>query len=360
MACIALLSACDSRDSNDRPRSGSKPKVIAENIDQEEALEALRLQPVTDPVAEKVEAYRKKLAEHFYAQKFDELEKEASAARASKEVFGNGSWKIAQFYRAFERKNRDAQGIWNVTEDTLNAWLKAFPNSLTARIAYADFLTDYAWHARGTGYADTVTPEGWRLMGQRLSKADEVLAEARQLAVPEKEKDPVLHLVALRVALGKGPDKPAWDKIVVEGRAAEPTFWDYDVARAYSLLPRWYGEPGEWEAFASEAAERPDGPGVEVYARIVMHMLDFHKNVFKNSKASWPKTKEGLDILLKKYPDSLELLSYAAMLATNAYDNASAKVYFGELGDRYLEKSTVWPSKESFVHYRKWARTGKW
>jgi len=358
IAIIPLLcfTACDSEQSSAAPQSSSKSKEIAENIDKEEALEAIRLQSVTDPVADKIEAYRKQMAELFYAQKFEALEKEASAARASKEVFGNGSWKIVQFYQAFERKSEDALGIWNVAEDTHNAWLKAFPNSVTARIAYADFLTNYAWHARGTGYADTVTSEGGRLMHERLTKAGKVLNDALKLP----EKDPMLHLVALYVALGKGLDKPDYDKLLEEAHASEPTFWGYDTARAYSLLPRWYGNKGDWEAFAVTAAERPDGPGMEVYARIMMRMVDFHENVFRESKASWPKTKEGLDILRKKYPESLEILSFAALLATCAFDNKSAKAYFEELGDRYLEKSSVWPSKESFIHYRKWARTGKW
>lgn len=361
---IALLTGCDFRlSTNDGSGSssgssarGSNRKETAENIDKDEALEAIRLQSVTDPDAEKAAAFRKQMAELLYAQKFDELEKEAAAARASKEVFGNGSWKISQFYQAFERKNRDAQGLWNVTEDALQAWQKAFPNSVTARIAHADFLVDYAWHARGTGYANTVTPEGWRLMEERLSQANKVLVEAGKLP----EKDPVLYLVALQVALGAGLDKAGYDKLMEEAHALEPTFWGYDASRAYSLLPRWHGAKGDWEAFAAKAAARPDGLGAEVYARIVMRLVDFHENIFRESKASWPKTKEGIEILKKKYPDSVEILSYGALLATSAYDNATAKAYFEELGDRYLEDSKVWPSKESFVHYRKWARTGKW
>jgi uncharacterized protein (TIGR02996 family) len=353
---LVFFAACDSQQTNAAPPSGSKSKASAENIDSEEALEAIRLQPVTDPVIDKIVAYRKQMAELFYAGEFDALEKEASAARASRELFGNGSWKIVQFYQAFERDDKDAQGLWNVTENTLQSWLKAHPDSMTARLAYANFLTEYAWHARGTGYANTVTDEGWRLMEERLTKAGEVLNGAQELPV----KDPFLYLAALQVALGQGLDKPDYDRILDVARASEPTFWGYDTARAYSLLPRWHGEPGDWEAFAEAAAARPDGLGAEVYARIVMRMVSFHKNVFKESKASWPKTKEGLDILRKKHPESVEILSYAALLATCAFDNTSAKAYFEELGDRYFEQSSVWPSKESFIHYRKWARTGNW
>jgi hypothetical protein len=353
---LVALTACDFRQNNEGRPSGSKSPSVAERLDKEEALEALRLQPVTDPVSDKIAAYRKQMAEHFYAQKFDVLEKEAAAVRASKELFGNGSWKIVQFYDSFQRDRKEAQGVWNVTEDTLKAWLKAFPDSVTARIAYADFLVGYAWQARGSGYTNTVTDEGWKLMDERLSKAHKTLVEASKLP----EKDPVLYQVALRVALGKGPDEADYDRLLEEARALEPTFWGYDVSRAYSLLPRWHGNEGDWEAFAARAAERPEGPGKEVYARIVIYLEGFHKNIFTESRASWPKTKESLDILHKNYPESVEILSYAALLATYAKDNKAAKAYFDELGDRYLENRDIWPSKESFIHYRKWARTGQW
>lgn len=353
---LACLTACDSGYSQGGTSSGSGSSAIAEHIDKEEALEALRLQPTTDPVWEKIRAYRKEMADHFYAHEFDALEKEAASLRTSKEVFGNGSWKILRFYQSFERDRASAQGVWDVTEDTLKAWLKAFPDSVTARVAYADFLTNYAWHARGSGYANTVTEEGWRLMGERLSRSLKFLVEASKLP----EKDPMVFYVTFTVALGKNLNEAGYTRLLEDARAAEPTFWGYDVSRAYSLLPRWFGEAGDWEAFAGQAAERPDGPGKEVYARIVMYMTDFYGNIFKESKASWPKTKEGLDILHKKYPESVEILSYAALLATYAFDNKSAKAYFEELGDRYLDKSSIWPSKESFIHYRKWARTGQW
>lgn len=88
---LAFLTGCDTSDTNGGSATGSgSKKQIAESIDKEEALEAIRLQPVTDPVVDKIEAYRKQMAEHFYAQKFDALEKEASALRTSKEIFGNG------------------------------------------------------------------------------------------------------------------------------------------------------------------------------------------------------------------------------------------------------------------------------
>jgi hypothetical protein len=181
-----------------------------------------------------------------------------------------------------------------------------------------------------------------------------VLTEARKLP----ERDPVWWMIAMRVALGESWPKEHYDRLVEEAVSFEPKFWGYDITRAYSLLPRWHGEPGDWEAYAAQAAERPDGLGAETYARFVIHLRGFHGNVFQESNASWPKTREGLQQLLDKYPNSLEIASNAALLASTAQDRGMAQQMFARIGDQYLPG--VWRKPERFVHCRNWVATGEW
>ena len=107
-----------------------------------------------------------------------------------------------------------------------------------------------------------------------------------------------------------------------------------------------------------KAAGRKGGLGVETYARILISMRPFHEQIFRESKASWPKTKEGLQQLRVKYPDSLQLTNEAALLATMASDQAYANEMFDLLGNTYLP--SVFPKPERFAHYRHWAKTGSW
>jgi hypothetical protein len=192
-------------------------------------------------------------------------------------------------------------------------------------------------------------------MEERLAAARKVLEQARQLP----EKDPYWWMAALSVALGQGWSKTDYDALVAEAVAFEPRYWGYHTSRAYSLLPRWYGEPGDWEAYAEQAAAAPEGLGAEIYARIVMGVRRYHeKNVFRESKASWPQTRAGLEVMLEKYPRSLDILSNAALLAAMAEDQEMAKPLFEKLGDSYLP--SVWRKTERFVHFRNWAATGQW
>ena len=45
-------------------------------------------------------------------------------------------------------------------------------------------------------------------------------------------------------------------------------------------------------------------------------MIPYYPDVIRDGKASWKTTRSGLEILRKKYPNSLEILSQVARIAT--------------------------------------------
>lgn len=341
------------RGKSTQPAQNSRSES-AENIDAREQAAAAKLKPSKDPIWEEIDAFRMEVRRAYNNHSFDELDKRAAELRALKATFGNGSWKIAQFYGSLACNDDEPESMWELHDRIHQEWIAAKPRSITARVAYAEFLIEYAWHARGRGYANTVTQDGWRLFRERMASAHKVTDEARKL----QEKDPYWWLVALQVARGEGWPKGKYDALVAEAKAFEPKFWGYDTERAFSLLPRWYGERGEWEAYAENVSLRPDGLGAETYARIAIRLRGFHSNLFRETNASWPRIREGLQQMCQKYPDSIEIVSNAALLASTAEDRAFAKEMFDRLGDNYLPG--IWRKPERFVHCRNWAETGKW
>ena len=194
-----------------------------ENIDPNEKAAAAQLKPAKDPVWETIEAAKLKTRQAFNSRDFDALETEAAALRKGKETFGNGFWKIEAFYSALECDDKEPASMWQLHESIYQAWMTAKPQSITALVAYGGFLTDYAWQARGSGYADKVTEEGWKLFGERLDTAGKVLMEARKM----EEKDPCLWLNLLTVALGQGWEADIYKKVLDDARSFEPKFWSY-------------------------------------------------------------------------------------------------------------------------------------
>ena len=89
---------------------------------------------------------------------------------------------------------------------------------------------------------------GWQLFAQRLARAQKILHDVRDW----QPKCPMWWLVYMQVALGQGWSRSDYENIFTEAKAFEPQCWDYDVARAHYLLPRWHGQPGDWEYATDE------------------------------------------------------------------------------------------------------------
>ena len=135
-----------------------------------------------------------------------------------------------------------------------------------------------------------MTPEGWRLFAERLREAHRVFDDSKNLA----EKCPQWWATALRMGLGEGWSRAEYDQVWTAGKVYAPTFWTLDTARSNFLAVKWYGQPGEWEQAAEDAAAAPDGPGMETYARCVWVQSANYRNIFRDSRVTWARNKGGL------------------------------------------------------------------
>lgn len=293
-----------------------------------------------------IRANAKKLLEE---SNFAELESLIAELTSSKARISNGSWKIVYAYEGFSLPEKEPQSAWQEREKLLRNWVAAYPDSIAAKTALADFLTEYAWNARGSGWASKVTQDGWSLFEARLKESLNVLDD-QSIA---KSKSPMWYQVRMTIALGQGWRRSEYDKLFEEAKAYEPEYYEFDTSKSYYLLPRWYGRDGEWEQEAEKDAKQPGSLGWETYARVVISKKWAYKNIFKESKASWPETQLGLDKLLEKYPDSLELLDWYAKLACLAEDRAKAKKIFQQINGRM--DLYFWNTEQNFLQNQNWA-----
>jgi hypothetical protein len=293
-------------------------------------------------------AFRFDVRQHYNNRRFAQLEEIANRIRDGKERMDDGDWKIVHFYQALECRDDEPEGMWKLHDEIHKEWEKQFPESITARVAHADFHTSYAWHARTDKFADQVTEEGWRLFRERLAEARKVLDQAKALS----SRCPVWWHVYQRVALGQGWPREDYDALFKEAKAFEPEFYYYDLARAKFLLPRWHGEPGEWAKVAEEQIPIQGATGHEIYARVVWEMSTYDEDLFGESNASWKKARRGYDDLRARYPASLELLNKYCRIACYAGDKKQAKALFAQIGDHPV--GTCW-YKNEFARAKAWA-----
>lgn len=155
------------------------------------------LYPIPGPETE--DQYRETIRALLDRRDFAELDQTATNARLSKERMGGGVWKLYVFYDEAAKPGpgeRLPAQRWLERQALLNEWVAARPDSVTARVALADFYHLYAWEARGGGYAGSVTAPAWKLFRTRTERAYAVLIEAQKLAT----KCPQWYFVMLDVA----------------------------------------------------------------------------------------------------------------------------------------------------------------
>ncbi len=109
-----------------------------------------------------------------------------------------------------------------------------------------DFLIDWAWHARGSGWASEVTDEGWKLFRGRLKEAQEELERAVQINPQGWEA----HTHLITIGMARNLPLEFVDDHFLAAIQVRPRF-----ARAYSkmfqtLQPRWGGVRDELVSFA--------------------------------------------------------------------------------------------------------------
>jgi hypothetical protein len=146
-----------------------------------------------------------------------------------------------------------ALGDERLTNHLLDVWQKASPD-YSCCLERANVLTEWAWEARGGGWASTVTEAGAKRFQERLGRARDEL----EVAVKRDPTGCRAHIDLMRVARGLGlppmfMEQHFQDVIRVQPRLliAYTEKWEY-------LRPRWHGDMDELLTFGKECLDTDD------------------------------------------------------------------------------------------------------
>jgi hypothetical protein len=297
-----------------------------------------------DTDSQPARAFRTNVRHLFDQEKFDQLEVIATKARTDKERFLGGAWKLNVFYATIQGPGSltSTDAVWTAHMERLQRWIALKPESITPRVALAQAYLRFAWKARGRGYGDTVTKDGWKLFGERVQQAKETLEKAETVAA----KDAQWYRNMQTVALAQGWDRDQADELLQKATELEPNYFYLYVAHANFLLPKWYGKPGDAEAFAQTAADRINGPeGNAIYFDIALIDNCCHSKE-QMPGLSWDRIKQGFAATEELYGSTNQELNAVAFMAARQNDNEFAQQIFARIGDNWNEE--VWLTKARF------------
>ncbi len=290
-----------------------------------------------------------KVEEALLAGDYDELDRIADLDRREKSRLAGGDWKLHVFYSELDRPLGKDQGSEEHLQH-LEAWVKARPESITARVALATSYTRWAWVARGHDYASKVTPEASRLFHERTQRAAEVLASAQNL----KTMCPQWYLESQAVQLAQGASPEQARDLFERAVQFEPGYFYVYGARANYLLPKWYGKDGDAARFMGESADKlGSDQGDLLYFQMATYMIRRGSNDVSPKQFDWQRIQRGYAALVTQYGATRRNRNELAFMAWRYGDAIVAHQQFAAIGDNWSR--SVWFDRESFDRARDWS-----
>ncbi|HEY5312859.1 MAG TPA: DUF4034 domain-containing protein [Pirellulales bacterium] len=279
---------------------------------------------------------------------YDDLEATIAKIRREKQHFRSGHSYLSMFYDGLTSYPSTEQGF-QAQQAELEAWLKAKPKSVAAHLALIHHWVFYAWQARGSGWASSVTPDGWEKFGQRLAVAQDLIQRAWQL----DERDAYLCRDEVLMIKATAADHDRVEALVAKSIDINPTYRGTIFQAGAYYLPRWHGKPGDLEKFALRALELTRKEwGAAVYAQMVWDAKSAHGYaVFDDFDFSWDLVKEGYHELGKHFPESSEPMGHLSALAHIKGDRQAAREARSHLGRGDLRGFGTSESLELFYRW---------
>ena len=297
-----------------------------------------------------LEKYQAAIRQLVMRGKFQELDRIAHEARSTKARFPGGFWKIHIFYvGASEPEGKlnasDADWIQQIAQ--LERWTKQYPDSITAHVALAEAYDMWGWKARGGGYSDTVTEDGWKTLAERGQRALAVMNEAEKL--PEKCPEWFLEMLLLsRTQEWEAEQTIAMLKMAVE---FEPDYYYYYRFQADSLLPKWGGEEGDAARFADDVADHIGGKnGDIIYFEIASSINCACSNQAKLNGMSWPRIQSGYKAVNEQFGESIYNVNSMALMSFQAFDLNYSNQLFKQVGENW--DRALWLTYDGFDNMR--------
>jgi hypothetical protein len=237
------------------------------------------------------------------------------------------------------------QPDWSASLNRVEYLKKKFPDKAFVVLAEAIYWSDYAWNARGEGLASSVTPEGWRLFHERLEKAEKVLIDTKSYA----SQMPAWYdeMILVQSALGRPAEER--DKTFLEGARKFRTYYPTYFTMLNFLTPKW---GGSWDAVDTLVKWSVDNTketdGNSMYARLYWSasggLID-GTSLFRDTRASWPKMKQGFEDLMARHLRSKWNLNNYARFACMANDQSTFLKLRSQIGKDVI--AAAWPPNVS-------------
>ena len=219
----------------------------------------------------------------------------------------------------------------------LDEWEKEIPKSHIPHLIRACILINKAWEARGTGWASTVTKEGWDKMNKNLKSSQTELEKAYEL----NPADPNIGATGIIVSMGLCVDLSVTKSWFDRSMNSDPYHTSAYAQMMTVLFPKWHGSWKLAKSVVDDALKKTDY-NPQLFALLPLYYEEFcrrktdnEENVKLKFKSEYRKVyntilKKAYEEASEKYPDEFQVQARYGIDALNDKDR--------ELGLKKIEQ----------------------
>jgi hypothetical protein len=208
-------------------------------------------------------------------------------------------------------------------------------NSAMILLLKGEAYTEMAWHARGGGYANTVTSDSWKLFSQHLAVAEKALTKAWQLNTNE----PRIAIAMMTVELGQGQGRDRMELWFHRAMELDPNNYDACNSKLGYLEPKWYGSVQDMLAFGRECVQNQQWGGHVPLILMDAHVAiqrefteDSQKTNYWKQPNVWLDLKSAFDRFFELNPEEISWYHNYAWYAYQAGQWADLNALIPKLG----------------------------
>lgn len=244
---------------------------------------------------------------------------------------------------------KNIETVYRTLAPSLAAATPDAPGLLVLKGAYH---VHWAWEARGSGTADTVTEEGWRLFRERLAIAEDALTEAYK----KDPTDPLAPTEMLTVALGRNQPRDVMETWYRRATAADPDGIDAPVAKANYLEPKWHGSVADVRRFVDELIQRGNWrgrlPAAIAHIQWFLALDTDDPPAYLRGPRFWADISRVFEPYLRAQPDDVDVRSTYCYFACMAERWDVARKQFETLGDNVMIQFYYFNTVEQMTELR--------
>ena len=250
-----------------------------------------------------------------------------NATLADKTVPAVEAYEAASTYLGLMKGSADLyqQHYSNVEKSMFENW----PDAATTWLLKAEGYYAMGWQARGSGYGDSVSDEGWKTFSKDLTVAETAAKKAWSL----DSTDTRIPTLMIQIDEGLQRDRQEMELWFSRAMQTDPNNFDACNHKLHYLYPQWYGSREEMVAFGRECVANTNWGGhvplilTDAHREYWLYIQDAEekRNYWKNPDV-WPDIQASFDRFFELNPE-----------ATSYYHNYAWYAYQAEQWDKLNE-----------------------